>query len=359
MRKASKYIAVFTAALLLASCGGKNEWTVNGKITGAEEQTMLLEANDNGRWYVLDSMKIDKSGNFISHQPAAGYPDIYRLRLGDKTLYFPIDSIETVTVVTNADAFDHEYTISGSESAAMLMEVDKLVTDAITKGGAASLAADTLLKRQLGGLLLGNPSGIVSYYIINKRIQGVPLFSPTNKNDLRIIGAVANAYTQFRPNDPRTRYLASLFLSNRPRTVSDTIKAEELQIIDMKLYDQHGKERSLADVASKNKVVLLNFTAYDTDFSPALNVELNRIYEKYRGQGFEIYQVSVDPEEFKWKQSAKNLPWISVYNSPADMSPLLNYNVGAVPAGFIISNGEIKERVTDTANLSGQLAKYM
>lgn len=359
MNIVKKCFSVVAIGLLLASCGGKNEWTVNGKITGAEEQTMLLEANDNGRWYVLDTLKIDKVGNFISHQPAAGYPDIYRLRLGEKTLYFPIDSIETVTVVTNAEAFDHEYKLSGSESASMLMEVDKLVTEAITRGGASSLEGDTLLKRQLGGLLLGNPSGIVSYYIINKRIQGVPLFNPANKSDLRIIGAVANAYTQFRPNDPRTRYLASLFLSNRPRLAADTIEANELQIIDIKLYDQQGKEKSLAEVASKNKVVLLNFTAYDTDFSPALNVELNKIYEKYRGQSFEIYQVSVDPEEFKWKQSAKNLPWISVYMSPADVSPLLNYNVGSVPAGFIISNGEIKERVKDTANVGSQIAKYL
>lgn len=355
----TKYILGAMAALLMASCGGKNEWTVDGKITGAGEQTMLLEGNDNGRWYVIDSVKIDKSGHFTSTQPAAGYPDIYRLRLGDKTLYFPIDSIETVTVVTDVEAFDHEYKLSGSASAEMLMEVDRLVTEAVTRGGAKGVASDSVLKRQLGTLLLDNPSGIVSYYIINKHVEGVPLFNPANKGDLRIIGAVANAYNQFRPTDPRTRYLGALFLNNRPRQANDTIEASELQLIDIELYDQHGQKRSLKDVAAKNRVVLLNFTAYDTDFSPALNVELNKVYEKYKGHGFEIYQVSVDPEEYKWKQSAKNLPWISVYNSPADMTPLVKYNVGAIPSGFVIANGEIKERVADTAHIGAMVGKYL
>ena len=87
------------AALALSACHGSNEWTVDGRIDGADGKTMVVEACDNGRWYPIDSVTLDGAGRFSISHPAAGYPDIYRLRLGDKMLYFPIDSIETVTVV--------------------------------------------------------------------------------------------------------------------------------------------------------------------------------------------------------------------------------------------------------------------
>lgn len=358
----SHFILSISAAVAItasvASCSGKNEWTVNGKIEGAEGQEMLLEGSDNGRWFVIDTIHINEAGQFKATHAASGYPDIYRLRLGDKTLYFPIDSIETVTVVTKADAFDHEYTISGSPSADMLMAVDKKVMDAASRNGGL-ISADTALKRELGGLLLNDPSGIVSYYIINKRVQGVPLFNPADKKDIRVIGAVANAYNQYRPNDPRTRYLTNLYLSNRTVKGGDTIQAGEIRILDINLFDKNGKQRSLKQVASANKVVLLNFTAYGAEFSPALNVELNKVYEKYKNQGFEIYQVNADGEEYQWKQTAKNLPWVSVFCSPVDTKPLVDYNVQALPAGFIIANGEITDRVDDTANIDALVRKHL
>ena len=80
-----------------------------------------------------------------------------------------------------------------------------------------------------------------------------------------------------------------------------------------------------------------------------------------KDRGFEIYQVSVDPDEFKWRQSAKNLPWITVYNSSVDGTDnLIRYNVTNLPTAFIINrNGEIAERVNDITKLESTLNKYM
>ncbi len=352
---AAAILAVITA------CSGRNEWTVNGKIEGAEGQTILLEASDNGRWFVIDSIEVNSSGQFSANHSASGYPDIYRLRLGDKTLYFPIDSIETVTVVTKADAFDDEYEISGSSSADMLMAVDRKVKEASKDNATASIGADSVLKRELSTILLDNPSGIISYYIINKRVHGVPLFNPGNKADLRVIGAVANAFNQYRPNDPRTTYLTRLFISNKAKQtgITDTIAAPEIRIIDINLYDNKGTRHSLEETAEKADVVILNFTAYTGEFSQPLNVALNKLYERYHDKGLEIYQVSVDNDEYQWRQSAKNLPWITVFNPVTESKTLLEYNVGAVPAIFIISNGEIVERIDNISKLEAAVAKRM
>lgn len=348
-------------AALMAACTGKNEWTVNGQIEGADGQTLMLEASTNGRWYAIDSVSLPKSGNFTISHKAAGYPDIYRLRLADKTLYFPIDSIETVTVVSRADAFDKEYTLDGSDAAQRLMSVDRQLMAAIAGNASGRVEVDSLLKRELAKMMLADPAGIVSYYILNKQLNGKPLYDPANKTDIRIIGAVANAFDQFRPNDPRTAYLKKLFLSSR-RTASpsQTVTAQEVPFFDIALYDDKGTEQRLSDAAAKNKVVVLNFTVYSAQEAPAYNIELNKAYERFGGKGMTIYQVGVDPDEYVWKQAARELPWITVYNSPNGSSDnLLNYNVTSLPATFIIADGEIAERITDIKDLQPALARYL
>lgn len=360
MNKISLYI-VGVCAAAVAACTGTDKWTVSGQIEGADGQTMVLEASTNGRWYPLDSVTLPTSGNFkISHK-AIGYPDIYRLRLGDKTLYFPIDSVETVNVVSKVDAFDRDYTLSGTHSAEMLMDVDRKLMNAVARNGVSSLPSDSALKRELGMMMLSDPAGIVSYYILNKRIGGQPLYNPGNKSDIRIIGAVANAFDHLRPNDPRTAFLKSLFLSNRPRTSmqADTLAAVEVPILEINLYDNTGKEQSLQKAAADNRVVVLNFTVYGAEASPAYNAELNKIYERYHNQGLEIYQVAFDDNEYQWRQSAKNLPWITVYNASTDgLDNLLKYNVGTLPAVFIIANGEIRERLENVDAVRSAVAKY-
>lgn len=349
-----------TTAALMAACTGKNEWTVNGQIEGADGQTLLLEASTNGRWYALDSVNLPKSGNFtISHQ-AAGYPDIYRLRLADKTLYFPIDSIETVTVVSRADAFDKEYTLDGSDAAQRLMSVDRQLMAALAGNSDGGIHADSVLKRELAKIMLADPAGIVSYYILNKKLNGKPLYDPANKTDIRIIGAVANAFDQYRPNDPRTAYLKRLFLSSRQPSSIQSVMAEEVPLIDISLYDDKGRQQKLSEAAAANKVVVLNFTVYGAEAAPAYNIALNKAYERFHDRGMTIYQVSVDPDEYVWKQAAKTLPWITVYNpSTTSAENLLKYNVTTIPTTFIVANGEITERVDDIATLQQAIGRYL
>ncbi len=357
-----RHIAAILTVAGLCSCNS-NQWKVTGNISDADGKTITLEAADNGYWYPLDSAKIDANGNFTISQPAAGYPDIYRLRLDGRSLYFPIDSIETITVKASASSFDSSYELSGSTSAQMLMDVERKINELVKTKGIEAAVSDSVLKRELAGMVLGDPAGIVTYYIVSKNVGGKPLYNPANKSDVKIIGAVANAFAQYRPNDPRTNYLKRLFLSNRqrPTNPTDTVYATETPIFDINLMDETGKAHSLVELAKQGKVILLNFTVYDVEASVAYNIELARIYEKLKDRGFEIYQVSVDPDEFKWRQSAKNLPWITVYNSSVDGTDnLIRYNVTNLPTAFIINrNGEIAERVNDITKLESTLNKYM
>lgn len=361
MSKLLNILAPAAALLLAASCSHSSEWHVKGNVEGGADKTMLLEASSNGRWYPIDTVTIASNGSFEASQPAAGYPDIYRLNLDGKTIYFPIDSIETVTVSTKAGAFDTDYTVEGTASADMLMNVDNRIQQAINAHNSGDLTADTSLKHDLTETLLADPSGIVAYYIICKSVNGRPIFSPAVKSDLRIIGAVANAYSEQRPADPRTTYLKNLFLSNKPRniTVNDSITAGEIGYFNIDLFDARGQKQSLEALAEKKPVVLLNFTSFSETFSPGLNVTLNKLYDRYSSQGLGIYQVALDSDEYKWRQAAKNLPWISVYNSQAEgESALVQYNVYVLPTFFIIKDDTVAERITNPADLEKAVAKY-
>lgn len=354
-------ISLAAAGLLLFSCESGKEWKLNGTIGNAPESTLVVQASDNGRWYTLDTVMTDKDGDFSYRHVAAGYPDIYRLNLGDKSIYFPIDSVETISITADADNYDTDYTISGSTAADMMMAVDKRIRETVSAKGNVAAVSDSLLKRELGGMIIGDPAGIVSYYIINKQVNGQRIFNPDNNRDNKVIGAVANAFNEYRPTDPRTRYLRAIYLAHRPSVRSteplDTVHATEIGFFDIDLTDNTGATHTLSDVVNRNKVVVLNFTAYLADWSPAYNLELAKAYEKYHNSGLEIYQIGLDEDEFQWKQSAKNLPWITVYNPTTTGADLLmKYNVQVLPATFIIANGELVKRVDDVTVIGNDIA---
>lgn len=359
-------LLIISSLALTVSCGNGNQWHLEGQIDGLDEKDIVvLEGNNQGYWYPMDTIEVKGNGSFSYSREAQGYPDIYRLRIGEKSLYFPIDSIETISLSAQAPDIDVNHSLSGTPQAENLERVDSLLRAEVSSAGAQAVTANASLKRELGKMILADPAGIVPYYIISKRVGGQPLFNPAVKEDLRIIGAVANAFNEQRPSDPRTTYLRNLFISNRPKSgkinEENVAYANEVRAFDINLFDNEGKKHSLLDLTSKGNVVILNFTAYTAKESPAFNMMLNKVYEKYHNQGLEIFQVAFDDDEYAWKQTAKNLPWVTVLNGAADGDKALrDYNVGSLPAIFIFDrNGDVVERVTDLNTLDSSVARRL
>jgi peroxiredoxin len=358
-------LSLVLTTLLFSSCSDK-KWSAEGNIAGAAGKSVVLEApNGTGGWYAVDTVEVAKDGSFKLTGEPFGHPELLRLNLEGQRIYFPIDSLETINIEADVKNLQASAKLSGSETADRMQEVNGLIASTIKSKGEDVAAFDPDLKRKLAEIILHNPSDIVAYYLVFHRVGNSLLFSPTEKSDLRIIGAVANAYTQNRPADPRTALLKDLYLSNRkavmPSTATDTIVANEIGFPDISLVDELGKTRTLSEVVNNGKVVVLNFTAYTADGSQALNVELNKVYSAHKAQGIEIYQVGLDGDEFQWKQSAKNLPWITVYNTPkAGAQTLLDYNVSTLPATFIFNRqGNLVERVENINRLESTVSRYL
>ncbi len=352
------HLLIAASATLLASCSQETHWNVSGNITGADGQLLTLERSYNGRWNVVDSVRLSDKGDYSLKAVPAGYPDIYRVALDGRPAYFPIDSIESITLNANAANFASAYKLSGSTEAELFNSLNDNVNAAL-KRNQTNAASDSILKANLSEIVFDNMGSIVAYYIINKEINGKRIFNPADKKDLRIIGAVVNSFATLRPNDPRTRSLKEQYLMWRRATAeaTTTVEATEIGFPEIELNDSKGNKRSLTSLVGKGKPVILNFTAYEAESSPAFNVVLAEIFNN--GDA-EIYQVSVDKNEYLWREAAKNIPWTAVHNSPRDGDQVLtNYNVSVIPTTFIIGrDGKLKERIADITKLHEQIKKY-
>lgn len=368
MRNIHYFLLTVASALTIISCTSNAEWKLKGKIsdTSADSPACVVLEGQNklGGWFVIDSLQLGSDGSFTITGAAPSYPEIYRLTYGGKSVYFPIDSIDNLQFRASANDFDRTYQLSGSEASVQMVMVDSLINAFVGENGVSALDTALTFKRQLADIVLTNPAGIVAYYIANKSIYGTPLLNINDKRDLRIIGAVANAFKENRPNDPRCHMMSDRYLSNMKRlsTNRDTIAAPEVGLIDIELPNADGTKVKLSDVADKNKVVVLNFTSYTQDFSAPLNIELRKLYDKYHSAGLEIYQIGVDKaaqsDNFEWRQAARNLPWITVYNGPV-AEYVTAYNVPTVPAIFIISGSTIVNRPASVEELTRKLSQLL
>lgn len=349
----------------LASCGHTEKgWSVSGRIDGLSDTVKVaLETYNRGEWMPVDSLAVKSDGSFsYTSATAAPYPEIMRLTVDGSSIYFPIDSIDHITVTASA-ADMSAYSLDGSTAAKAMASIDSLLNVNLRAKGIAVIT-DRELKHELFRIAYADTSVIPMYYLVNKSLDGYQLFSLANQADVRYWSAVAQRFSQVRPDDPRTDFLARAVtraraLNNGSETVAQ-IEVPETGLFDIVRYDARGNRVSLADAASQGKIVVLSFTDYDMEKSPAYNAVLNQIWEAHHDAGLEIFQLDFEANESTWKLRAANLPWTSVWNSDSDGSDvLLQYNVGVIPMTYIIDrDGTIAARVLEPADLPDAVKKY-
>lgn len=359
-----RIILIGALGAIIASCSNHPKgWELSGEVNGPDEYTLSLEGFNNGLWYVVDSLKThDGEFRYASEAPAP-YPEIMRLGLGQDYIYFPVDSIDRINVYAQAEGFSTDYKLDGTAQARTIKSLDSLINVSVAERGAELTLSDAELKRDLFERAFSNQSVMPLYYLINKSIGKKPLYDVSAGIDQRYLGAVAQRFVTERPDDPRGKLLAEAYKRLRANQSGEVRQLEvpEASLIDIVRADSRGVQHSLAEMADKGNVVILSFTAYTIEGSPAYNVVLNNIYEKYHSKGLDIYQIAFDGDESAWKSAARNLPWTAVWNSTTDGDLVLaNYNVGALPTTFIIDRtGTIAQRIENPADLESAVAKYI
>mgnify|MGYP002536751575 FL=1 len=363
----------------LSACNNSSDFTVKGVVAGADGQLMYLENVGISNVVTLDSIKLAPGGKFKFTEKRPEYPDFYRLRLNNQLINFAVDSTETISFVADAGTFATSYSVEGSENSKAIKAItlaqldanqaisrlrkeyeDKMISD--TTYRMKVLAAADAYKEVARKYIYSAPMSTAAYFALFQQIDGLLFFDLYDRKDVKAYGAVATSYNHTYPESPRSKHLYNLTLQSmkvlraqRPVDYSN-VETKEISFLDIELPDVRGEVVKLSTVAP-DKVVLINFTAYQTEWSPALNMALGELYTKYHDQGLEIYQVSLDSDFHFWRNGASNLPWVTVHDPQSVYSQVAGlYNVKQLPALFILDRkGNLVKRVEDVKKLEADV----
>ena len=377
----STLFLLVASLLLLSSCNSKGKsFSIKGEIGSADGQVLYLEHRGLGGLEIIDSLKLKENGKFSFKEQAPVNPEFYQLRLGEQIIVFAVDSIEQLQLTADASDLYNSYKIEPTilnEQIKKVMNMQgvakKDIADLMSQHKNKEIAdvafmekVDSVLsvyKTFANNLILGNPSSAAAYYAVFQKIDDYLIFDPYDKRDYAMFGAVATSWNRFYPETPRTKHLYEFTMNalrvrkqqEQQNSLVDNITVTESQLPDISLLNVKGQATSLSSF--RGSVVLLDFTAYKTDFSLQHNQTIARVYDKYKSKGMVVYQISFDSDTHFWKNVSAELPWTTVYDPQSVNSTLLKgYNVRELPTAYILNKeGDVVKRVEDF----GQLEQYI
>ena len=384
MKHIFKVAAVVLAAMTAASCSN-NKFNVEGQIANASDSVLYFENVGLEGIQVLDSVKLSGDGNFAFSGDPTEAPEFYRLRIADQIINVSIDSTETVQIKAEYPGMAANYTVSGSDNCEKIRELTMKQMDlqakaiAIQKNTALGIKAigdsiqslinihkDDVMKNYI----YKEPNKAYAYFALFQTLGQWLIFNPrTEKEDIRAFAAVATSWDTYYPHAERGQNLHNIAIEGMKnlRIVAaqnqdlevDASKVSEAGVFDIALTDNKGQMRHLTDL--KGQVVMLDFHVFAMDESPARILMLRELYNKYHAQGFEVYQVSLDPDEHFWKQQTAALPWVSVRDADGVNSQrLMLYNVQSIPDFFLINRGNnIVTRAANIKDLEAEIKKLL
>lgn len=380
-------VAAVTALMFgMASCNEK-KFHIDGEITEAKDSTLYLEHMSLNGPVAIDSVKLGEDGAFSFAEKAVDSPDFYRLRIAGQIVNVAIDSTETVTVKAAYPTMASRYEVSGSYDCSKIKELTLMqmrlqnrinaiaaspslgvdaVMDSVTR---VIEAYKTKVKMQY---IFKEPMKAYAYFALFQTInmggQATLIFNPrSSADDVKVFAAVATSWDTFYPNEERGTNLHNIALEgmkdvrivrNRQVQQIDPRTVDTSGILDIALEDNHGNVRHLSSL--KGKVVLLDFHLFAGEGSLKRIMMLRELYNKYHAQGFEIYQVSVDPDEHFWKTQTAALPWISVRADDEHSNVLQLYNVQSIPTFFILGkDANVYKRDVQIKNLDAEIKSLL
>ena len=370
----SKTLSALAVSLMMlgaVSCSNK-KFEVSGNITDAKDSLLYFENMSLNGAVVVDSTKLDADGNFSFAVDAPSAPEFYRLRIAGQIINVAADSTEHVSIKAAYPTMASQYEVSGSDECSKIKElaIGQMALQATINNIVRNTNLnDDVMRDSIRVILAQYKEGVKNNYIFKEPMkayayfalfqtialgyENVLVFNPrSNEDDVKVFAAVATSWDTYYPKAERGLNLHNIAIeglknirimkAEQQQTV-DPSKVEYTGVIDIALPDNKGNIRKLSSL--KGKVVMLDFHLFETKESTARIMQLRELYNKYHAQGFEIYQVSIDPDEHFWKTSVAALPWICVHSDDGlNAAELGMYNVKDIPTYFLIDKNNVLQK---------------
>lgn len=365
-----KNLLLVIVALLFTACGLGNKAVVDGKFFGNGNTQILIEqVVPGGNPKFIDTMTTDDEGVFsFQYEFEDENPVFINVRTVDSYVPLLLAPGEKVELSAVGNIYNN-YKVKGSEGSETLHSLNMSTIAQIRAldslmniyNGSSDPETSQRIGKEYSKRYVDLKRSVIRFVITNPHSLAaiVPLYQPIvggryifdEPTDIVYFRAVADSLYKRYPTSPHVVSLrADLERSGRTFAMDSLLKSgveiEETALPPLQLKDAEGQLRKLSDLAGK--VVLLDFTSILIPELKVRNAELAEIYNKYSGQGFEIYQVSIDDNRAAWLTAVVDarIRWISVNDLQGQRSPALAaFNVESIPASFLIDrSGNIVAR---------------
>ncbi len=372
MNKTKYYFLLVGIIVFVWGCQKPNQCVIKGKITHAEGQMIYLDELFVTNSEAIDSVKIDKKGEF-EFKSNVSIPTFYLLKLSDnKFITLLVDSTENVTVEADAANFSEEYKVGGSLGSLLVKSLNEKLNN--TKQQLDSIASlNALNQGRIDYNVIKAQNDIAYNKIVQDQVDYSTEFVRTNAfsmasvlalyqkfddnnyvvKDLQPLKVAASALNSIYPQSPLVKSLyentLKLMKEEKAMLVQRMIEEQGENSPDITLPNVDGEDVKLSSL--RGKVVLLHFWAASNPNSRIINPVLVEVYKQYKKKGFEIYQVSIDTDRFEWIEGIEKdkLTWINVGDMKGSVVPTRTYNVTEIPFNYLLD----KEGVIIGKNLKG------
>jgi peroxiredoxin len=372
-----KTILVFAGALtLLSACNKKgttadssgNGYKISGKFKNATEGSKVyLDELGEQQFVARDTAEIKKDGSFelTGTVPETG---IYKLALDPKNaILFVLDN-KKIEFEADAKNVSETYTVKGSKDSELLKELNGLMMtsqkqmeglkqrymnasttsqqDSIKAIEAAANRVQLGSEKRFKNFIRQNPTSIMSVY------STLTLINP--EDQYAFADSMLTIFKKTQPNGKFTKALNDRLTALGSATIGRPAP-------DINLETPDGKTMALSSL--KGKYVLIDFWASWCGPCRRENPNVVKMYDKYKGKGFEIFGVSLDQSKDKWVKAIADdqLTWPHVSDLKGwGSSAAKLYNITSIPHTVLVDkDGKIIAKNLRGAALEAKLEEVL
>lgn len=344
------------ALFLFTACGAQQGGrTVSANIGAGAGLTLYLDKFAGNKPVHIDSVKLDANGKGEMH-PLVMPLDFYALSLSPNDMAVVIlDSTESVAVEATAGKLGEPTSVTGSAHSELMYgffkeikafdaEKQELVKRINADGGDTG-AIDRINKlnedfynrcRMFVNDHKGSPAVLAAVSRLNIQNE-LPLFQQV-RDALKLTIPKSEYYIGFRDQVGRMEQQAVAMKAQEEQMARlDNLIPVGSEAPDFTQPTPDGKQLSLSSL--RGKVVLIDFWASWCKPCRMENPNVKRVYDQYKGKGFEILGVSLDREKGAWTQAIAQdgLPWkhvsdLAFWNNAAAQQ----YGVSSIPYTVLV-----------------------
>lgn len=369
-----RMLLAFTVSFLLfTACDNKPQYTITGKvINGVDGQKVYLrKLGENGPDKIATDSAVLSKGAF-EMKGTVTEPDFYFIMVDGgrmPTLAFmenaPLnvsidinDGIKNTVTGSPLNDLYEQYKAGASGLQASMLEISNKVKGIQESGASLSeVQMDGLRKEYMDikdqlqtyqkKFMNDTPNTLVTSYVLSMAMGEMAV------EDVEAI------YSKFDDQLKRTRIASEIGkeLSSLKKT------AVGQPFIDLKLTSPAGEVIAISDFAGKGKYVLLDFWASWCGPCRQENPNIVKLYNKYKGNDFEILGISLDSEAEKWAKGIADdkITWPQMSDLKAWQSVAVEtYDIKGIPHTILLDReGNIIAKNLRGEALGAKLAELL